>query len=226
MKLIATQKSIEALIAADERVKPLIDRFGAIEIVLEEDYFVSLASSIVGQQLSNKVADVIWNRLVNLLAGHAGDTSYLKARALREDTANQDLACINAQNFFAASEEELRSCGLSFNKIKYIKSLSSAVLEGTLPLEKFGEQSNEEIIAELVKIKGIGRWTAEMFLIFSLGREDIFSLGDIGLYNALCKMLSLEEMSKKEMIEFTDKFSPHRTLLSLYLWKSLDNEPK
>lgn len=222
MNLKTTEEIQIELATLDAGLIPLIAQYGDIEIGLADNYFESLASSIVGQQLSNKVADVIWNRLVKLLGGTAGSTpSTIKAPS---NYKLNDRYQILPEAVLAASVEDLRSVGLSFNKIVYLKNLSQAVAENSLAFDCLQNSDNEEIITELTKIKGIGRWTAEMFLIFSLGRQDVFSLGDGGLYNAVRKLYNLEKPTQTEMRELTQKWSPYRTYASLYLWKSLDNE--
>lgn len=224
MQLKATKKIQNELVRLDPQLAMFISAYGDIDITLSENYFESLASSIVGQQLSNKVTDVIWNRLVKFLGGNVGGTpSTIKAPSNYKQ--NKDCQ-VTPQAIIAANSDDLRSVGLSTNKVIYLKNLSQAVLDGSLQLDDFQHLSDDEIITQLTKIKGIGRWTAEMFLIFSLGRQDVFSLGDGGLYNAIRKLYNLDKPTKHEIQEITQKWSPYRTFASLYLWKSLDNEPK
>ena len=143
---------------SDPVLAKIIDDNNLIERPLTLNYFESLLSSIVGQQLSNKVVDIIWRRLVAVLNNK-----------------------LDPHLILATKDEVFREIGLSMRKIEYIKSLSEYVVDGTINLDDLDKLDNESIIELLTKIKGIGPWTAEMFLIFSLGREDIFSTRDGGL---------------------------------------------
>jgi DNA-3-methyladenine glycosylase II len=120
------------------------------------------------------------------------------------------------------SEEELRGVGLSRGKVAYVKDLARNVVEGKLTLHKLEEQTDEEIILGLTAVKGIGRWTAEMFLIFSLGRPDVFSCGDLGLKRALCWLYKREEASAAFLKECASRWSPNGTVASLYLWEAIN----
>lgn len=167
------------------------------------DHFTALCESIVSQQLSVKVADVIWKRFVTLL----------------EDQ-------VEPERVLQTPDQLLRDQGLSWAKIKYIKDLATKVADQEILLEKIDELSNEEVIIELTKVKGIGKWTAEMFLMFALARPDVFSMGDLGLKRAIQKLYKLEkEPSEAELVDLTSKWSPYRTYASRILWRTLDNEP-
>lgn len=188
--LILREPLFQSMIAANED----------IEVELSDNYFESLVSAIVGQQLSNKVVEILWKRVVLLL-----DQKVTPERVIE------------------TGEEDLRRIGISYGKIGYIKNLSRAVLEQSLNLSGFDEMEDEAIIQQLTAVKGIGRWTAEMFLIFSLGRADVFSVGDGGLQRSVQKMYRSEDcLDKKELLKISSKWSPYRTYASLYLWKSLD----
>lgn len=188
--LIFREPLFQSMIAANED----------IEVELSDNYFESLVSAIVGQQLSNKVVEILWKRVVLLL-----DQKVTPERVIE------------------TGEEDLRRIGISYGKIGYIKNLSRAVLEQSLNLSGFDEMEDEAIIQQLTAVKGIGRWTAEMFLIFSLGRADVFSVGDGGLQRSVQKMYRSEDcLDKKELLKISSKWSPYRTYASLYLWKSLD----
>ena len=179
-----------------------IEKYGVIDYELHSDYLTALLSNIVGQQLSGRVADVIWGRVVALAGG--------------EVTADKVLALDN---------EALRGAGLSRNKASYIKNIARAVSEGNLTLDKFGDMTDEAVIGQLTAIKGIGAWTAEMFLIFSLGRLDVFSKGDGGLARAVNNLYGNGvELSVKERLAVTEAWKPYRSIASLYLWRSLDNK--
>jgi DNA-3-methyladenine glycosylase II len=118
----------------------------------------------------------------------------------------------------------MRKCGLSYNKIAYINNICTAVAEGNLTLDKFDEMSDEAIVKQLTAIKGIGEWTAEMFLIFSLGRLDVFSKGDGGLARAINNLYGNgTDLKPKDRLAITEHWKPYRSIASLYLWRSLDN---
>ncbi len=166
-----------------------------------EEYLQALCSEIVGQQLSGRVADVIWGRFIELFPNKKPTPELI----------------------LQFEEEKIRAVGMSFAKIRSLKDLSQKVLDQELHLEKLNEMTNEEVIAELVRVRGIGPWTAEMFLMFTLGREDIFSHGDLGLRNGIKKLYNLEDPTRDAIEELQARWSPYRTYACLVLWKSLDN---
>ncbi len=166
-----------------------------------EDLFIDLVESIISQQLSIKASDTIFGRFKKLFPKEK----------------------ITPEKILKISDERIRECGISFSKIKYIKGIATAVIEKQIALENLDKLENEEIINELVKLKGIGRWTAEMFLMFSLGRTDVFSPGDLGLQNAIIKLYKLKRKpTANELIKISSKWSPHRTIASRILWRSLE----
>lgn len=168
------------------------------------DPFLRLCRSIVGQQLSVKAASTIFGRFEKLFKHE-----------------------LNPQELLKVSEEKLRGAGLSYQKIKYLKDLSEKTISGAIDLHGLNTKENEEIVTELVQIKGIGTWTAEMFLMFSLGRPDVFSYGDLGLQNAIMKLYKLKQKpTEKQMEKLSKKWTPYRTFAAMILWRSLDNEPK
>lgn len=200
MRLNITEDIKKKLVGADGIFENLVLNYADVGIELSGNYFESLAGNIVGQQLSNKVAAVILNRLVNLLGE------------------------VTAEKIIAADTMSLRGLGISYNKIGYLKNLSEAVKSGAVDLKNIANYSDGEIIRQLTLVKGIGNWTAEMFLIFNLGRPDIYALGDGGLYNAVKKLYKIEgELTKMQLKEITEKWSPYRSYASLYLWKSIDS---
>lgn len=119
-------------------------------------------------------------------------------------------------------DEKIRNAGISFSKINYIKSVANAFVSDLIDIEKIRKQSDKEVIAELTQIKGIGRWTAEMILIFTLERPDVFSIGDLGLRNAITSLYGITD--QKEMIRLAETWSPHRSTACWYLWRSLENK--
>ncbi len=165
-----------------------------------KDYFANLTRTIVGQQLSTKVATTIYSRFKNLFP-------------------NQE---VTPKKLLEIKDTELRSIGLSNSKVSYVKNLALAVVEGQLDLKTINQKTDAEVINELVKVKGIGPWSAEMFLMFSLGREDVFSHGDLGLKTAIGRLYSLENPTREEIEKIISKWSPYKTYGCLILWKSLD----
>jgi DNA-3-methyladenine glycosylase II len=188
---------------ADPVITRLIEQYGVISYDLEVDHFKSLCSTIVGQQLSGAVADIIWERFLKLTA--EGEFS--------------------PKAVISLNDGDIRAAGLSLGKCRYVKNLAEAFIGGTLTPSCFDKMSDGKIIERLVEIKGIGAWTAEMFCIFSLGREDVFSEGDGGLSRALNTLYGGGvEFSKTGRAEFAKRWSPYRSIASLYLWKSLNNK--
>lgn len=164
-----------------------------------DEYFASIVRSVVSQQISVKAAASVFARL------HA------------------HLVEITPEAVNRTSEAELRTCGLSGQKARYIKT--NAEMWHAIPVESFKDMSDEEVITELTKLYGIGRWTAEMFLMFSLARPDVFSYGDLGLMQGLLVQYSYRPHWKRKIAATVEKWSPHRTLASLALWHRKDNGP-
>lgn len=155
-------------------------------------YFVKLCGEIIGQQLSGRVADVIYSRFENLFPGKK----------------------ITPAKVLKLTEEKLRNTGMSWAKTKFIKDLALKTASHEVPWSKLHRLNDQEVINQLTKVHGIGAWTAEMFLIFTLGRPDVFSAGDQGLKNAIAKLPGLQSPSR---------WSPHRSWACRILWKTLDN---
>jgi DNA-3-methyladenine glycosylase II len=196
------------LTTQDPLLKRIINVDSIIERELTNNYFEALLSAITSQQLSGKVADVIWKRF--------------------DDFFNHELT---PDKILATDDEALRALGLSYAKIKYLKNLAQAVRNKEVDLENIHQMSDAEVIETLVKVKGIGVWTAEMFLIFSLGREDVFSSGDGGLIRGVMWLYGLEEKpSRQQLLDISQKWKPYRTYASFYLWevanKNLDKQKK
>lgn len=166
-----------------------------------QDYFVNLVDSIIGQQLSGKVSDVIFARFKGLFKDGK----------------------ITPQVVLKLNDEKIRGIGVSYSKIKYIKDLAQRVKDKQIDLDKLIGLPDEEVVVELIKVKGIGRWTAEMFLMFTLKREDIFSHGDLGLNNAIKKIYKLPDYSQERVEKLVSKWAPYKSYASRTLWRSLDN---
>ncbi len=193
-------EAMRALVQADPVLGQLIEQIGPLEIPLRSDPFVSLVSSIISQQLSVKAAATIWKRVVELCEEK-----------------------ISPETIGRFSDEQLRAVGVSMFKIRYIRDLCHHVQEGLLPLDRLDELSDEEVLQALVAVKGIGRWTAEMFLIFSLGRTGILSHGDAGLQRAA---RWLHQMEEREDGKYTQQhelnWSAYPTAASIYLWEAIN----
>lgn len=172
-------------------------------IELTENLFVDIVSSIVSQQLSVKAADTIWKRFELLFPDKKVTPEFL----------------------LTIVDQTIRDVGCSFSKIKYMKGLAQMIIENDLDLQGLVHMSDEEVITELTRVKGIGRWTAEMILIFSLARPDVFSLGDLGLRNAVSKLYEVNRDDLKKIEEISQMWKPIRSTACRYLWRSLDNKP-
>lgn len=174
------------------------------DLTPHDNYFLELYDSIVSQQLSVKAASTIMGRLKKLYP-------------------NEE---ITPEYTLKLEDQKMRDAGNSFAKIKYLKDLSLRVVDGRLKLDRFKDLPEEEIMKELLEVKGIGPWTAEMFIMFSLGRPDVFSYGDQGLKNAIRTIYNLKDRpTLEEALVISGKWSPYRTYACKILWKSLDNEP-
>jgi DNA-3-methyladenine glycosylase II len=203
----------KALAASDPTMAALIDRIGKIDLPTrlarrgEErpaDAYGALLRAIVGQQLSTKAARTIYLRVLDLFDGQTPSPEQL----------------------LEASETDLRGAGLSGRKVEYIRDLATHVIDGELELDRLDDLGDEEAIEEIVAVRGLGRWTAEMFLMFHLQRPDILSGGDLGIRKAIRIEYGLEEMPEpEEVLKVGEPWRPHRSLASLYLWESLAAVP-
>lgn len=170
------------------------------------NYYQELVESIIGQQLSVKAARTIRNRFVELFGG---------AFPAPEQLLDKDI-------------EELRGVGLSRPKASYIQDLALKVIEGEVKFDELDSLSNDEIIAELTKVKGIGVWTVHMFLMFCMARLDVLPTGDLGIRNGIMKLYGFDHLPEPREIELlaeTNGWQPYASVASLYIWKSLDNMP-
>lgn len=171
-----------------------------------DDHYGSLLRSITGQQLSVKAAAKIYQRVLDFFAGEIP----------------------TPEQILAADSEALKVAGgLSRSKTNYLRSLAEHVVSGELELKKLDQLPDDEVIAELVAVKGIGIWTAHMFLMFHLSREDVLPTGDLGIRKAIMIEYGLDELpSHAEMVKIAEPWRPHRTLACLYLWASIDATPE
>lgn len=163
--------------------------------------FEDLIESIISQQLSIKASDTIYKRF----------------KTLFDQTTFPD-----PQAILITEDEKMRACGISFQKISYIKSVADAFISDLIDAKKIAQMSDEEVIQALIQIRGVGKWTAEMTLIFTLNRPDVFSLGDLGIRNAIRNLYSITD--HKEVLTLSEKWKPYRSSACWYLWRSLENK--
>ena len=188
------ETEINYLTTACGKLADVIKRTGMLRRKVEPELFKSLVSSIVSQQISTKAATTVFSRLESLVGE------------------------MTAETILAKTDDEIKACGLTYRKVGYIKGVCEAVKSGELDLDAFASMTDDEIIAELVKLNGIGVWSAEMFLIFSLFRPDVLSYGDLIIRKGIMKLYGLDELSKKDFEEYRKLYSPYGTVASLYLW--------
>jgi DNA-3-methyladenine glycosylase II len=192
---------VKYLSKADPQLAGVIKTVGKYSIKIRTNAFQSLVESIIYQQLAGSAANIIYTRFIN----------------------HYNNVLPKPMQIISTSDIELKSkIGLSSNKVQYLKDLSTKVEQGKINLELLSTMSDEEVIAELTLVKGIGRWTSEMFLIFCLGRPDILPVTNLGIRKAVLKLYSLPELPKPaELLAISQPWRPHRTVASWYLWKSL-----
>ena len=197
--LVEWDKAVTDLSKNDNIIAKIITDYPKERMEMKNDTLHTLVRSVVGQQISVRAADAIWNRL--------------------------DEACNNSiteNNLLKLSIEDMRKTGLSNTKSNYIMNIVNANLSEL----DWEDMSDEEVSNELCKIKGIGPWTADMFLIFRLGRTNVLPLGDIGLVNAInLHYNNKEKLSKEELMKFKEKWSPWCSIATWYMWRSLDPVP-
>jgi DNA-3-methyladenine glycosylase II len=197
--LMRADKVLRRVMQEQGPIHPEIDRRGS-----RPNPWEALARAIVGQQLSTRAAASIWNKLLAIFGGRMPTPEELLRR--RDAT--------------------LLKAGLSKAKVSYLRDLAARIKDGRLDLRRLNDLSDEDVCAELVEVKGIGRWSAEMFLIFNLGRQDVVSAGDLGIRRAIQIAYGLDELPGPEEIDrIAEAWRPHRTLAGLYLWRSLAATP-
>jgi len=191
---------VKHLMKVDDVLKKLIEKIGSIYIPIDTQYYQSLVKQIIGQQLSLVVAGRIISRV--------------------EAVWNK----FDIHRLSQIEEDVLRSTGLSRSKITYIKDLTEKVLNGDLDFEQIKTLNDEQALKELMKVKGIGPWTAEMFLIFSLGRLNILSFKDVSIQNAIRWLYQIPKDEEVKLQHFYEKWYPYNTVASLYLWEGVDQK--
>lgn len=187
----------------------LVDEVGPLSVRQRkrgrpDDAYGTLVRSITGQQLSTKAAATIYGRLTGLYGGRTP----------------------TPEEIIATDPEQLRAIGLSNAKAAYLRDLAEHVVDGELPIDRLAEMPDARVHEMLTAIKGLGRWTVDMFLMFHLGRPDVLPVGDLGIRKAIQIQYGLQDLpNAAEMETIAEAWRPHRTLACLYLWESLDNRP-
>ena len=195
-------KSALEILNKDSKMKRLIKKYNPPIFELKNNYFQSLMHSIVFQQLSGKVAKIIFQRLTKLLPENK----------------------ITAQEVLALKDTDMRKVGLSLQKVNYIKNLANYFNENLFDDNKFEKMTNEEISSELIQIKGVGQWTVDMFLMFTLNRLDVMPYSDLGIQKGMKTLFDLNKLpTKDQMRTLSINWKPYRTVACWYLWKIVDD---
>jgi len=195
-------ESANKLAEIDSRFTRLISEFGYPTFKRKNNYFEALIRNIIYQQLSGKAAQTIYSRFLKLF-----------------ETAKYP----SPDKILNTPVENLRGAGLSNQKVTYILDLSKKYVDGALQLDELDEKSNKEVSAQLIQVKGIGQWTADIFLMFTLNREDVFPLGDLGVKKGMAIIENLPELpTEKHMAAISEKWQPYRTIAAWYMWKLVD----
>ncbi len=194
------------LLSKDEKLKKLIEEHGVFKLEKKKNLWLYLCYSIMSQQLSTKVAKVIRQRFLDLYGGEP-----------------------TTQQVVDTPFEKLRNIGMSNAKVSYVQNVARFEIEKGMDHKKLAKLSNEEVIEYLTQIKGVGRWTTEMLLMFALCREDIFAMDDLGLQNAVIGLYELKHRKKKtlqaSLLKISEQWAPYGTYACMYLWRWKDNVP-
>ena len=194
-------------LSKDKKLNKLIEKSPPHKLVKRKNICIYLCASIMSQQLSVKVADVIYQRFLGLFDG-------------KEPSPQQILDI---------PYDTLKSIGLSNAKTGYVKNVAQFAIEHGMDIKKLNKMDDEEVISYLTAIKGVGRWTVEMLLMFALGREDVFAVDDLGIQNAMTHIYKLERTDnkkfRKDLQKISKRWSPYRTYACLHLWQWKDNTP-
>lgn len=199
------EQGVEYIRESDALLSPIINAYGLPTFAPHGNYYQELVESIISQQLSVKAAATILRRFIDLF-GHFPTP---------EEILQKDF-------------DELRSVGLSGQKTGYIRDLAQHVIEGKVRFDHLDKLSNEEIIAELTAVKGIGEWTVHMFLMFCMGRLDVLAHGDLGIRTGIMRLYELNALPDKKAVEAiaeVNAWHPYATIACWYVWKSIDNKP-
>jgi DNA-3-methyladenine glycosylase II len=203
MDLTLLRKAQRHLSRRDAILQPLIRAVGPCTLQISSDHFATLVRSIVSQQISTKAALAIGGRLL------------------------ETVGRLEPKRILATSEDDMRAAGLSGGKRRSIRDLAEKCVSGAVPLKKLAAMDDADIVAALTQVHGIGPWTADRFLIFSLGRTDVLPVGDYGLRAGMHKHYQLPELPKKAaLLELTEEWKPFRSIGTWYIWRSLGNVPQ
>ena len=193
-------------LSKDDKLKKLIKQHGVFKLQQQKNLCLYLCYSIMSQQLSTKVADIIQQRFLNLYDSEP-----------------------TPQQIVDTPFDKLRGIGLSNAKVNYVQNVARFEMEHGMDHKRLAKMDNEKVIAYLTQIKGVGRWTTEMLLMFALGREDVFAPDDLGLQQAVVRLYDLKHRKKKIMlariVQIAEQWSPYRTYACMYLWRWKDNPP-
>lgn len=195
-------KEIEHLKKRDKKLAKIIGKRGIIKREMTEDPFAALIESIIGQQISGRAAQAVTARFYKLLNGD-----------------------ISPSNIKKLGLEAVRSCGISMRKAAYINAAAEASLNKEIDFKNLHKLKEEEIVKKLSSLDGVGVWTAEMLMLFCLGKKNVLSYGDLGIRRAIMKLHDLKTLSKKEFEKYKEMYSPYGSAASLYLW-TIDACPK
>lgn len=200
------QEAEKYLAAHDKKLAAVIQSSGPCRLKPHQDHYGELVGSIVGQQLSAVAAGTIWRRVLGLFGGKMPTPKQL----------------------IKIDDQKLRDVGLSWAKVRYVKDLAQHILDGRLDLDHIATMPNEQLIEQLTAVKGLGEWSAHMFMMFGLGRLDILPVGDLGIRKAMMKLYDLPELpdaARMVTIANRNNWHPYESVASWYLWQSLDNKP-
>jgi DNA-3-methyladenine glycosylase II len=195
-------------LSKDKKLKKLLDQQKPFSLKKRKNLHIHLVESIMSQQLSTKVADVIHKRFLDLY----------------------EVSVPTPEMILETPFEKLRAIGLSNAKTNYVQNVARFAVNPGMDHKKLSKMSNDEVIEYLTQIKGVGRWTTEMMLMFTLGRQDVFAIDDLGIQNAMIKLYKLDNSDKKkfkeDLLRISQKWSPFRTYACVLLWRWKDNSPK
>jgi len=180
---------------ADSKLGEAIERIGMIEREQYPDFYEGFTNAVIGQQISSKAMNTIWNRLLNLCG------------------------TVTPESVLSFDEEQLRHIGLSHRKILYLKNCAQMLGDGVILPDTFSRMNDNELVKYLMQLKGVGKWTAQMLMIFTLGRKDVLSFGDFGIRKGICLLHNMSELSLEQFYWFQERYSPYGTVASIYLWE-------
>jgi DNA-3-methyladenine glycosylase II len=186
----------------DKKLGAAIDEIGMIERLVTPDMFTALVASVASQQISAKAADTVWHRM------------------------EERFGTITPAAITAATPEEIQQCGMSLKKAGYIRGIGKAVADGTLDLDKLHSLSDDEVIVRLSALNGVGVWTAEMLLIFSMERPDVVSWGDHAIRRGMMRLYGKDTIDRAAFEQYRKRYSPYGSVASLYLWEISHRESR